>query len=149
MIATRIFSPGTAGQVIAYNGVLEDGEWGGHLNVLLRNALDLLDRGWRAPGWFSTVCAETPNATASTLPIVYDARRRCPLIQEGVTWQIGLGFDAGFADVAELYPNPRNTYRGKLTIDHNDLGQDRIAIPIRLAIDASMPHRLYLPCVMR
>jgi hypothetical protein len=148
MVATRAVHAGTSGQVIAYNGLFEDGLWAGDLDVLVANALGLLDSSWRQPGWFSMICSQSPDAATGSLPIVFDSAQSCPIIQEGVNWQVGLQFNAGFGDEVHLDPEAGNEYHGKIAIDHNNFGKGRINVPISLVINV-WPFKHYLPLVLR
>lgn len=148
MVATRAVHAGTSGQVIAYNGLFEDGAWSGDLDILLANALGLLDSSWRQPGWFSMICSQIPNATTGSLPIVFDPGQSCPVIQEGVNWQVGLQFNAGFTNEGAIDPEAGSEYHGKIAIDHNDFGKGRMNVPISLVINV-WPFKQYLPLILR
>ncbi len=138
LLATRSFQPGVGPQVIAINASFENGQWGGSLPVLIKNALGALDMTWRRPGWFRSICsiASPPidSHAGAIPPIVFDGSASCPDVQGGVNWTVALQLDSRFAPASAFGGANPPHYAGKLTIDTNAMGKPRLAFPLSMTV---------------
>ena len=136
LVASRSFQPGVGPQVIAINASFEDGDWAKDLDLLVANALGILDGTWRNPGWFRYICSVTPPATEGDTipPITFDDNASCPIVQGGVDWQVELQMDGSFAPPSSIHVTNPPRYRGKLTIDSSAMGRSRVNVPLEMEV---------------